>query len=69
MAGKSQRPQGKDGVLSPLDMAIDTLNLAKVATNVTPAKTAFTSAGVLLTMIRGVTSGVGQLVANVYRTW
>ena len=52
MAGKSQRPQGNDGVFSPLNMAIDTLNLAKVATNVTPAKAAFTSASVLLTMIR-----------------
>ena len=42
---------GRDGVLS-LNMAIDALNLAKEAASVTPAKAAFTSAGVLLTMNR-----------------
>ena len=52
MATKSQRPQGRDGVLSSLNKAITTLNLAKEATSVTPAKSAFTSAGLLLTMVR-----------------
>ena len=52
MATKPQRPQGKNDILSSLNMAIDALNLAKEATSVTPAKTAFNSAGVLLTMIR-----------------
>lgn len=52
MADNSQRPRGKDGVLSSLNVAIDGLNLAKGATNVLQAKAAFTSASALLTMIR-----------------
>jgi hypothetical protein len=52
MTTKPQRPQGLDDVLSSLNLAINTLNLAREATDVTPAKTAFTSAGVLLTIIR-----------------
>ena len=52
MTTRPQRPQERDGVLSSLNTAIDTLNLAKEAASVTQAKAAFTSAGVLLTMIR-----------------
>jgi hypothetical protein len=52
MAAKSQRPNGRDGTLSSLNMAIDALNRAKEVTGTIPAKAAFTSAGVLLTMIR-----------------
>ena len=52
MAGESQGQKGRDSVLSSLNMAIGALNRAKEATSVTPAKAMFTSAGVLLTMIR-----------------
>jgi len=52
MTDISQRPKGKDGVLSSLNVAIDGLNLAKEATSVLQAKAAFASASVLLTMIR-----------------
>jgi len=70
MTGKSQRPKGRNRVLSSLDVAIGGLNLAKEATTVIPAKTAFTSASVLLAMIRVsfLPARVGQLLANVCRT-
>jgi len=71
MATKTQRPQGHNGVPSTLNVAIDALNLAKETTSVTPVKTAFTSAGVLLTMIRVgfLPIYAGRLLTtNVYRT-
>ena len=70
MADNSQRPKGKDSVLSLLNVAIDGLNLAKEATNVTPAKTVFASASALLTMIRVgfLPVHVGRLLTNVCRT-
>ena len=70
MTTRTQQPQGQNGVLSSLNMAIDALNLAKEATGVAPAKTAFSSASVLLTMIRVsfLPVYVGRLLANVYRT-
>ena len=52
MATKTQRPKGRDGVVSSLNMAIDGLNLAKELSSVTPAKAVFGSVGILLTMIR-----------------
>ena len=52
MTDNSQRPKGQDGSLSALNMAIDTLNLAKEVATVTPAKAAFGSVAILLTMIR-----------------
>ena len=52
MATRSQRPKGRNDVLSSLDMAIDALNRAKEAAEIVPARAAFTSAGVLLDMIR-----------------
>jgi len=52
MADKSQGLKGLDRVLSLLNMAVGALDRAKEATNATPAKAAFTSAGILLTMIR-----------------
>ena len=52
--------QGQHDTLSSLNMVIGTLNHAKGATSVAPAKAAFTSAGVLLAMIR-----VGFLSAHV----
>ena len=52
MQSKSQRPRELDGVLSTLNVAIETLNLAKEISSITPAKAAFGSVIVLLTMIR-----------------
>ena len=48
---KPQGPKGPGGVLSPLNMAISALNRTNEATSVTPAKGAFTFAGVLPTTI------------------
>lgn len=61
METKSQLPKGDD-VPSSLNEAIGILNRAKEATSITPAKAAFTSASVLLTMIR-----VGFLPVHVDR--
>ena len=52
MADKSQRPNGRDGVVSSLNVAIDGLNLAKELSSITPAKAVFGSAAILLTMIK-----------------
>ena len=52
MATKFQRPKGQDGVLSTLNLTIDALSLAKEISSVTPAKAAFGSVSILLTMIR-----------------
>jgi hypothetical protein len=52
MADNSQRPKGRDGVLSSLNVAIDGLNLAKEVSSITPAKAVFGSVAILLTMIR-----------------
>jgi len=49
---KTQRPKGRDGVLSTLNVAIEVLNLAKEVSSITPAKAAFGSVSALLTMIR-----------------
>jgi len=52
MAAKSQRPNGRSGALSSLNVAIDILNLAKEVSSITPAKAAFGSVSILLTMIK-----------------
>ena len=52
MATNSQLPEGRDGAHSTLDMGIETLNSAKETSTITPAKTAFGSAGVLLEAIK-----------------
>ena len=52
MAENSQRPKGRDGVLSSLNVAIEGLNLAKEVSSATPAKAVFGSVAILLTMIR-----------------
>jgi len=52
MDAESQRARGRDGALSLLNAAIEALNLAKEISGVTPAKAAFGSVSVLLTMIR-----------------
>ena len=69
MTTKSQRPKGWEGTLSPLNAAIDTINLAKEVSTITPAKAAFDSVGALLTIIRVgfPTVCAVQLLANVYR--
>ena len=70
MADKSQRQRERDGTLLSLNMAVDALNRAKEATSMTPAKAAFTSAGILLATIRVSSPPVhlSRLLANVYRT-
>jgi len=52
MTDRSQQPEGHDGVLSSLSMAIDGLNLAKELSSITPAKAVFGSVAILLTMIK-----------------
>ena len=52
MQAKSQRPKGRDGVISSLNIAIEGLNLAKEVSGVTPAKAVFGSASVLLALIK-----------------
>lgn len=61
MAPKSLRKQASEGALSVLNVFIEGLNLAKEIASVTPAKAAFGSAAVLLTMIR-----VSSLSIRVY---
>ena len=52
MQANSQRPKERDGTLSTLNVTIEALNLAKEICSITPAKAAFGSVVVLLTMIR-----------------
>jgi len=70
MAAKFQRPKGQNNGLSSLNEAIDVLDLAKEVSSITPAKTAFCSASVLLTEIRVgfLLVHVGRSLDNVYRT-
>ena len=56
MDENSQRPKSRDGVLSSLNVTIEALNLAKEISGITPAKAAFGSVSVLLTMIRVLSS-------------
>jgi len=49
MQAKSQRPKGRDGAISSLNIAIEGLNLAKEVSSVTPAKAV---ASALLTLIK-----------------
>ena len=52
MATKSKQPNGRNGALSLLNVAIDGLNLAKEISSATPAKAVFGSVSVLLAMIK-----------------
>jgi hypothetical protein len=52
MDASSQRPKGRDGAFSSLNVAIDAINLAKDIVDIAPAKAAFCSVCALLTMIR-----------------
>ena len=52
MQSQSQRPNEREGVISALNAAIETLNLAKEISSITPAKAVFGSVSVILAMIR-----------------
>lgn len=52
MDAKPQRPKGRDGLLSALNVAIEGLNLAKEVSGITPAKAVFGTVSVLLVMIK-----------------
>jgi hypothetical protein len=48
----SQRPKGRDGALTTLNVCIQALDIAKDACGIPPAQVALGSASTLLTMIR-----------------
>ena len=52
MASNVPQPKRRDNVLSTLNVAIETLNLAKELCSFTPAKPVFGSVSVVITMIR-----------------
>ena len=52
MPPKSQRPEEREGVLSALNVTVETLNLTKEVLSITPAKAGFGPASVVLTMIK-----------------
>ena len=52
MHASPQRPKGRDGALSSLDVAVDAINPAKGVVDIAPAKAGFGSVSALLTMIR-----------------
>ena len=52
MEAKSQRPEGREGAILALDVAIEALNLAKELSSITPAKAVFGSVSVILVMIK-----------------
>ena len=52
MASTSRQRKGRDGVLTTLDVFIQTLGLAKDTCGIPPAQVVFGCASVLLTMIR-----------------
>ena len=61
MEGKSQQPKGKDRVISTLNGLIEVLNIAKEIASNTPAKAAFGSVVIILTMVK-----VSNLLAFCY---
>ena len=52
MDRNAQRQKRRENVLSLLDVAIETLTLAKEVSSITPAKAVFGSVSTILTMIR-----------------
>ena len=52
MASDSQQQKGRDGTLSKLNLAIDTLSLAKDVSTIAPAQAAFGAVCALLTILR-----------------
>ena len=69
MNPKAQPPNRRDVALSSLNATIDVMNVLKDAMDGTPAKVAFASVGVILTMIRVGLFLIrpGQPHFNVYR--
>ena len=61
MTDKSQRPKEREGTISALNAAIEALNLAKEISSITPAKAAFGSVSVVLTMVK-----VGSFLVNAF---
>jgi hypothetical protein len=64
------RQKRRNASLSSLNLAIDTTNLAKELSHITPAKSLFGSVSVVLTLIRVgfLLAYVSRLLANVHRT-
>ena len=52
MQTNPQLPKGRDSVLSMLNVTIEALSLAKEVCSIAPAKAAFSSVTILLTMIK-----------------
>ena len=52
MKADSQRPKERESTISALNVVIDTLNLAKDLSSITPAAVVFGSVSVILTMIK-----------------
>ena len=52
MEVESQRPKGREGVISELNEAIAALDLANNISNIAPAKVVFSSVSTLLRLIR-----------------
>ena len=52
MDANLKRPKGRNTALSSLNVAIETLNLAKEISGIAPAKAAFGTVSALLAMIR-----------------
>ena len=52
MYSETQRPEGRDGSLSKLNVAIGALDIAKDVCSIAPAQAAFGAASALLTIIR-----------------
>ena len=70
MDPSSRRSKRRDTTLSPLNAAIDAMNIAKDALNPTPAKAVIGSVSVILTMIKVgfLLVRAGRLQAHMYRT-
>ena len=52
MATESQRPKGREGVISALNGAVEAMNLAEKTSTITPAKTVLGSVSTLLALIK-----------------
>jgi hypothetical protein len=52
MDANPQRPKGRDGALSSLNLAIEAVNLARDIVDIAPAKVVFGSVGFILTRIK-----------------
>ena len=52
MEAESQRPKGREKTISALNVVIETLNVAKEVSSITPAKAVFGSVSVILVTIR-----------------